>query len=137
MSKSYRVLRALHTLEERFNYLKLAGFAFEETFGSARHMNQVIYRSSVWRSVRDQVIVRDGGCDLGVFGHEIHDKIIVHHINPITPQQIEERSLAIFDPDNLICVSERTHQAIHFGDSSLLPKDPIVRRPGDTIPWKR
>lgn len=136
MIKRYSELRKLSTFKERFDYLKLNGVVGESTFGYDRYINQVLYTSRMWRKVRDQVIIRDAGCDLGISNREIHDRLIVHHINPISLHDIETNSRKVFDMENLICVSNRTHQAIHFGDEKLLQKDIVERRPNDTIPWK-
>jgi len=108
-----------------------------DTFGYNRYLTQVLYRSSVWRSVRDEVIIRDSGCDLGIPGYEVVDQIVVHHINPITEDQIEHVDDIMFDPDFLICTSHNTHMAIHYGDESLLPKPMVVRRPDDMVPWRQ
>lgn len=135
--RTYSELIRFSSLEERYKYLKLIGSIGESTFGYDRYLNQLLYSSRRWKSIRDQVIVRDGGFDLGVEDYPIGEKIIVHHMNPITPSDIEEESEDVFAPEFLICVSPRTHNAIHFSDDSLLPKLPIQRRPGDTCPWRR
>lgn len=122
---------------DRFKYLKLNGAVSETTFGSSRYLNQAFYRSSEWKKTRSRIIIRDLGCDLGVEGYDIYGRIYIHHINPITIEDVEERSTDLFDPDNLICVSFDTHEAIHYGDENLLRKDPIVRRKNDTCPWKK
>lgn len=126
----------IETFDERYEYLKLKGVVGESTFGSTRHLNQAFYTSKKWRSVRDTIIIRDGACDLGIGDREIHDMVIVHHINPITSEDLELDRFILYDPENLVCVSDRTHNAIHFGDSNLLAKDPVIRRPNDTTPWK-
>lgn len=137
MNKSYKQMRQLKTFEERFEYLKLQGIAFAETFGRDRYLNQMFYRSDKWKSVRDKVILRDEGCDLGMMGYEIVDAVIVHHINPITEQDILDDTPILYDLNNLICCSLNTHNAIHYGDTSLLPKAPIERKPFDTCPWRQ
>ena len=135
--KCYSELITLPTFEERFRYLKLDGRIGEETFGFDRHLNQMIYQKSPrWKKARDLVIIRDNGCDLGVDGHEIDRYIVVHHMNPITLEDIEEERDVVFDPEYLICCTSRTHQAIHFGDEGLLPKDYVERRPNDTCLWR-
>lgn len=134
--RCYRELKRLATFEERYEYLKIGGLVGESTFGYERFLNQMLYASPQWRRVRDQVIIRDNGNDLGLEGFQIHDHIIVHHMNPITVEQVEESAAEIFDPEFLICCSTLTHNAIHYGDRSLLPKLPIERRPNDTCPWK-
>lgn len=136
MLRSYSELIRFSTFKERFNYLKLAGIVGSETFGYDRYLNQALYGSYEWRKFRRDIIARDRGCDLGVDGFDIKSKLIVHHINPITLDQIESRASMIFDPNNVICVSHNTHEAIHYGDESLLPKDPIIRTLFDTCPWK-
>lgn len=135
--RTYSELIQIPTFEDRYAYLRLGGMVGEETFGIERHLNQSFYRSPEWRKVRREVIVRDSGCDLGMPGFQIYEHIIIHHMTPITLEDLEEGSDLILDPNNLICVSDRTHNAIHFGDKSLLPQLPIERRPGDTCPWRR
>ena len=136
MIKCYSDLRQIDSFKERYFYLKLHGKVGEETFGYDRFVNQALYKSYEWKKTRREIIIRDNGCDLGVDGFELDSFVIVHHINPITLEDIEEERDIIFDPENLICCSQRTHKAIHFGDESLLPKEPIIRRPGDTCLWK-
>lgn len=133
---SYRELLQLSSFEDRFAYLNLAGQVGYETFGSNRIFNQQFYHSSEWRRTRNGIILRDNACDLGVPGYEIHSRIYIHHINPITFEDIEFNSEALLDPENLICVSKQTHDAIHYGSESSLPKLPIERVPGDTCPWR-
>lgn len=135
--KCYSELIKLPTFLERFRYLELSGKVGEETFGHERHLNQVLYRSSEWRRFRRDIIIRDSGCDLACEGFDIVDKILIHHINPITVEDVLSRSQSIFDPENVIVTSFDTHNAIHFGDESLLCVGPIERRPNDTCPWKR
>ena len=136
MSKSYRELIRLKTFEERFEYLKTNSVIGEATFGSHRWLNQVLYTSPEWRQFRRQVIIRDNGCDLGMEGYSVDgDRIIIHHINPLTIEDVQNRDRKIFDMDNVICVSDRTHKAIHYGDKDLLPAVPIERHPGDTLCW--
>ncbi len=136
MILSYSELITLPTFEERYRYLRRSGIVGEETFGSHRYLNQTLYRSPEWRQVRNNVIIRDNGCDLGMEGYEIRDRVYIHHINPITMDDILDRSPVIFDMDNLICVSFNTHQAIHYGDESLLPIISFTERtPGDTKLW--
>ena len=134
--RCYRELKRLSTFQERYEYLRIGGMVGESTFGFERYLNQMLYNSAVWRKVRDQVIIRDNGCDLGIEGFQIHDHILVHHMNPITVQQIEESAAEIFDPEFLICCSYQTHNAIHYGDKELLPQLPIERQPNDMCPWK-
>lgn len=134
--KSYHELRQYETFLDRYNYLKLVGKVGVETFGFDRYLNQILYRSRKWRRARDEVIIRDNGCDLGVDGYEINDLIIVHHMNPITLEDVENEEDWIFDPEYLVCCSKRTHNAIHYGDESQLPRLPVERRPYDTCPWK-
>lgn len=134
--KSYRNLILLPTILDRFEYLRIKANVGDPTFGFDRFINQDFYQSREWRQVRMKVIARDEGCDLGMPDYPIGGKVIIHHINPITAEDIENASDLLFDLDNLICVSESTHQAIHFGDETLLPAEPIIRRPGDTCPWR-
>ena len=134
--KCYRELSRLKTFEERFEYLKLVGVVGESTFGYDRFLNQMLYISKEWRRVRNNIIIRDNGCDLGVEGYEIPDMIIVHHMNPISIEDLKEFSEDVLNPEYLICVSHNTHNAIHYGDKSLLPIETIERKPGDTCPWK-
>lgn len=137
MSKSYSKLMELSTFKERFNYLRLSNMVGQETFGYERYLNQVFYKSPEWRSLRNQITMRDNGCDLGIEGHEIFGHVYIHHINPITPKDIRERSGKLFDPENLICVSHKTHNAIHYGDDTIIDSDPIIRSVNDTCPWKK
>ena len=137
LHRSYRELVRLPTFQERYEYLRLSGIVGQATFGSDRYLNQALYTSPEWKSFRNRIIIRDNGCDLGIEGRDVlGDRIIIHHINPLTVEDVEKRSPVIFDPDNVICVSHNTHQAIHYGDRSLLPKDPVERTPNDTCPWK-
>lgn len=133
--RRYSELVHLLTLKERYEYLKLAGRVGESTFGFDRYLNQTLYRTSKWRKVRRDVIIRDEGRDLGVEGFEINDLIIVHHMNPISIEDVENENPEIFNPEFLICCSKLTHNAIHYGDERLLPQLPIERKPGDTKLW--
>lgn len=135
--RTYSELSKLKTFKERFTYLRLNGFVGKETFGFDRYLNQVFYKSAKWRSIRDFVIVRDNGCDLGIEGREIYGKIIIHHMNPITSQDIEQESDFLLDPEFLISTVHETHNAIHYGDENLLILAPIERKPNDTCPWRR
>jgi hypothetical protein len=135
MIRRYAELRRINSFEERFAYLKLNGVVGKSTFGFDRWVNQAFYTSAQWRQVRHEIIVRDNGCDLGVEGHELHERIIIHHMNPMAVLDIESGDPAILDPEFLISVSHATHNAIHYGDESLLPKPPVERRPGDTNLW--
>lgn len=136
MIKTYRELIRLETFEERFEYLRLGGVVGHETFGFDRYVNQTFYKSKEWRRTRHDIIVRDSACDLGILDREIYDRIIIHHINPITIEDIENRNSCTLDPNNLICVSHQTSNAIHYGDKNLLMTLPTERRRGDTCPWK-
>ena len=135
MTKTYRELTRLRTFEERYEYLKIGGAVGRETFGFDRYLNQSFYRSREWRHCRNDIIVRDDGCDLGIEDRQIFGRIIVHHINPITLEDIEYARDCVFDHNNLICTSHNTSNAIHFGDASLLPTLPKERRKGDTSLW--
>lgn len=129
-------MRSFSTFIERFNYLKLNGKVGIETFGFDRYLNQVLYCSQEWKRFRRQVIIRDNGCIFGLDGYNINGRLIVHHINPITLEQIEQRDPMIFSMENVVCVTHNVHEAIHYGDESLIPTDPIIRKPNDTCPWK-
>ncbi len=136
--KTYSELITLPTFEERYEYLRLDGIVCEETFGFDRYINQEFYqRSQEWKRIRDQVIIRDQGCDLGIEGREIRGKIIVHHMNPITKEDILTRSDFLLNPEYLICTLKSTHDAIHYGDENLLIKEPIIRTANDTCPWRK
>lgn len=135
MIRTYSDLRRLETFQERYEYLRLNGRVGADTFGFDRYLNQQLYRSERWKMTRRGIIIRDNGCDLGIEGYEIVDKIIIHHMNPLTIEDLMELRDSIFDPEFLICVSHRTHEAIHYGDATLLPKIPAARRPGDTKFW--
>lgn len=135
--KRYSELILLPTFEERYKYLQLNGVIGDETFGFDRYINQMFYRSQEWKQVRDYVIVRDNGCDLGIEGHEIRGKILIHHMNPIGIKDIQQVNKFLLDPEYLITTMLSTHNAIHYGDESLLMKDPIERSKNDTCPWKR
>lgn len=137
MIRTYSELIKLKTFKDRFEYLKLDGIVGEETFGFDRYMNQIFYKSREWTSVRRAVIIRDNGCDLGVEGYEIHGKILIHHMNPINLSDIVHKTDELLNPDYLITTVLSTHNAIHYGDASLLPALPIERRANDTCPWKR
>ena len=135
--KTYSELIKLPTFEERFEYLKLNGVVSELIFGSERYLNQMFYTSDEWRKLRNKIILRDNGCDLGIEGFDIHSKIFIHHMNPITEEDILQHSKYLIDPEYLICVSMRTHNAIHYGDISQVSCTPIERKPFDTCPWRR
>lgn len=137
MIRTYTELSRLTTFKERYQYLKLNGSVGTDTFGFDRYMNQNFYRSREWKSVRDQVIVRDCGCDLGVEGYEIRGRIYIHHMNPILLEDIENRTEFLLNPEYLITTTHNTHNAIHYGDESLITMEPIVRTKNDTCPWKQ
>lgn len=134
--RSYSELMKLKTFEERFNYLKLNGRVGEETFGFDRYLNQAFYKTKEWKHIRDLVIVRDNGCDLGIEGREIYGKILIHHMNPITIKDIQHSSDYLLNPEYLISTIHLTHNAIHYGDENLLLKAPIERTKNDTCPWR-
>lgn len=136
MIRAYRELIQIPDYYERYEYLKLQGLVGTQTFGWHRYINQMLYRSRRWKSVRDKVIIRDNGCDLAHPDYQIQSKIIIHHMNPITIEDVEEDRDEIYDPEFLICVAYDTHNAIHYGDRNLLPGPLIERRPGDTCPWR-
>lgn len=133
--RSYSELRQLRTFEDRFDYLSLKGIVGQSTFGFDRWINQAFYRSKQWKDVREKVIVRDDGCDLGIQGYEIFSELLVHHMNPLSAEDIANGESWILDPEFLVTTSLQTHNAIHYGDERLLPKGPIIRQPGDTRLW--
>lgn len=133
--RSYSELRQLGTFEDRYHYLRLRGVLGEQTFGFDRWLNQRFYQSQEWKTVRNHVIVRDNGCDLGIFGYEIHSGLLVHHMNPLTKGDLEDGEEWVLDPEFLITTSLQTHNAIHYGDETLLPRGPVERKPGDTRLW--
>lgn len=135
--KSYSELITLPTFEERFSYLKLDGVVGEETFGYYRYLNQKLYKSIEWRRFKDGIIRRDDGCDLGIPHRDIVSRIILHHINPISKEDILSLSPVLMDPENVICTMLTTHNAIHYGDSNLLIPEPVERTINDTCPWRR
>lgn len=135
--RTYSELITIPTFEERFEYLKLNGSIGLETFGHDRYLNQILYNSPEWRRFRPEIIVRDNGCDLACEGYEIFGKILIHHINPITAQDILNRNSKVFDPENVITTVHNTHNAIHYGDKNLLITEPIERSRNDTCPWKK
>lgn len=134
--RTYSELICLPTFEERYRYLRLEGKVGEDTFGFDRYLNQILYRTPRWRASRDKVILRDNGCDLGVEGFEIYGKILVHHMNPVTIDDVLSDRDFIYDPEYLISTTHNTHNAIHYGDERLLMTGPIERTPNDTCPWK-
>lgn len=134
-TRTYSELRRFDTFEDRFAYLSLLGEVGVATFGFDRWINQHFYRSREWKQVRDIVIIRDNGCDLGILGYEIHRNLLVHHMNPISPEDLIQGEAWVLDPEYLITTSHRTHNAIHYGDESLLPRAPVERRLGDTKLW--
>ena len=134
--RTYTELSKLKTFKERYNYLKIGGVVGEETFGFDRFINQLFYKSKEWLRLRDSVIVRDNGCDLGIDGYEIYDKILIHHMNPITLNDIKFKSDFLLNPNYLISTTQPTHNAIHYGDEKLLRQPAIDRRQNDTCPWR-
>ena len=135
--RTYSELLELKTYKERYEYLRLNGVVGEETFGFDRYANQRFYHSSFWKQIRNKIIERDLGCDLGIEGLEIPGRITIHHMNPVLLNDILNQNEILTNPEYLICVSETTHRAIHYGDESLLPQEPVTRTPNDTCPWKR
>ena len=134
--RTYSELITIPTFEERFEYLQLKGSVGKDTFGYDRYLNQVLYRSPEWKRLRNKIIIRDNGCDLACDGHDVYGKVLIHHLNPITVEDVLARSRKVFDPDNLVCVSHNTHNAIHYGDVDLLVTGPIIRTKNDTCPWR-
>ena len=135
-TKSYSELMELKTFEERFEYLKIKGYVGEITHGGHRYLNQQLYSSNRWQRLRKQIIMRDDGCDLAIPDRQIHGKIVIHHINPISLDDLVRQAAIIFDPENLITVAYATHEAIHYSSIDMLPKDYIPRRENDTCPWR-
>lgn len=135
--RTYSELITLPTFKERFNYLRLDGRVGLETFGHNRYLNQILYNSPEWRNLRSRIVTRDCGRDLACEGYDIYGQVLVHHINPITVKDILDRNPMVFDPENLITTVHNTHNAIHYGDESLLTTEPIIRYKDDTCPWNR
>ena len=136
--RTYSELLKLKTFRERYEYLKLDGTVGEETFGFDRYINQMFYKSEEWKRIRNYVITRDNGCDLGISDRKIVDSVIlVHHMNPITKEDIINKNEILLDPEYLITTIKPTHDAIHYGDESLLAEDLVIRSKNDTCPWKR
>lgn len=136
MIKTYSELIRIPTFEERYQYLKLCGKIAEETFGFRRWLNQEFYHSKEWLRFRNKIIIRDNGCDLALEGFEIFDSIIIHHLNPITYEDILNRNPCVFDPDNVVSTKLSTHNAIHYGDEALISHIPVERTKNDTCPWR-
>ena len=134
--RTYSELISLPTFEDRYHYLQLNGAVGKDTFGFDRYINQHFYRSKEWQRIRDEVIIRDNACDLGMEGYEIHGRIYVHHMNPIMVRDIQSNSDYLMNPEFLICTTHRTHNAIHYGDENLLARAPIERTKNDTCPWR-
>lgn len=134
--KTYSEMMQYSTFEERYAYLRIGGAVGEATFGNSRYLNQRFYTSSLWRSTRNGIIVRDGGCDLADRDREIFDRILIHHMNPVTEDDILDLTDLLLNPEYLVCVSRDTHGAIHFGDATMLPQLPVIRSRNDTSPWR-
>ena len=137
MKLTYSELIQIPSFQDRFKYCQLNGQVGIDTFGFDRYLNQNLYRSAKWRSLRNQIIIRDNGCDLAHQDFPVGKKILIHHLNPITEQDVLNESFALYDPENLICVSHNTHNAIHYGTEALLPKGEIERKLNDTCPWRQ
>lgn len=135
--RTYSELIQIPTFEERYKYLRISGSVGADTFGFDRYLNQTFYKSAIWRRLRNQIIVRDNGCDLADLDHPIYGKIIIHHMNPVDTDDVIYQREILLNPDYLICVSHITHNAIHYGSEELLPSDLIERKPNDTCPWKK
>ena len=137
MIRKYSDLKGIESFEDRFKYLQLFGQVGRDTFGFERYLNQIFYKTQEWKKVRQEVILRDAACDLAILGREIQGRfIVIHHMNPITKEDILERSDLLLNPEYLICCSDMTHKAIHYGNQDLLIRDPVIRRPNDTSPWR-
>lgn len=137
MIRTYQELIAIPSFKERYQYLRLNGFVGKDTFGFDRYLNQKFYHSPEWKQIRRDVIIRDEGRDLAMEGYEIQNGLYIHHMNPIGVDDIQNATEFLLNPDYMVCVSFNTHQAIHYGDESLLPQLPIERRPNDTCPWRQ
>lgn len=136
MIKTYSEMIKYKTLEDRYKYLRLFGDVGKDTFGHSRYLNQDFYRSKEWKRIRNEIIIRDNGCDLGVDGYDIYDRIYIHHMNPVSIDDLVDYNIEkLLNPETLVCVSFNTHQAIHYGDEKLLPQELIERKPGDTKLW--
>ena len=135
--RTYSDLIQLPTFEERFRYLQLNSSVGKETFGFDRYLNQNFYRSAEWKRIRDKVIIRDNGCDLGIEDRLIYGRVIIHHMNPVTDKDVVDLTSFLLNPEYLICVSHNTHNAIHYGNEDLLMKGPVIRTKNDTCPWKQ
>lgn len=135
--RTYTELMKLKTFEERYRYLKLVARVGEETFGFDRYLNQQFYHSQEWKSIRNEIIIRDGACDLGIEGREMSKGIIIHHMNPISKDDLIHQTDFLLNPDYLICTSKKTHSAIHYGDETLLFDGLAERTKDDTCPWRR
>ena len=135
--RTYSELITLGTFEERFRYLKLTACVGDETFGFDRYLNQQFYHSAEWKSLRNEIIIRDNACDLGILDRELNKRIIIHHMNPITKNDLIHQTDYLLNPEYLICVSHKTHQAIHYGDESVLDDGVVERSKNDTCPWRR
>ena len=135
--RTYTELMKLETFEERYKYLKLVAKVGEETFGLERYLNQQFYHSQEWKSLRSQIIIRDNACDLGIPGREMDSRIIIHHMNPITKDDLIHQSDFLLNPEYLICTSKKTHSAIHYGDDKMLFGEMVERSKDDTCPWRR
>lgn len=134
--RRYSELIKLPTFEERFEYLRLDGQVGVDTFGSDRYLNQIFYKSPEWKKIRDEIIIRDQCCDLAMSGYDIHGPVLIHHLNPITKEDILSGTDLLLNPEYLVCTIQSTHNAIHYGDVNLLITNPIERKPNDTCPWK-
>ena len=137
MVRTYSEMCKFDSFKDRFKYLQLNGDIGEETFGYDRYLNQKFYQSAEWKRLRDKIIIRDDGCDLAVPGHILYDEIVIHHMNPLRVSDIRNISDILMNPEYLVCVSKRTHNAIHYGDETLLIDDPIERKANDTCPWRK
>ena len=135
-NRTYSEMIGFNSFKERFDYLRLDGVVANFTFNGHRYLNQLLYRCPEWKRCRNDIIIRDGGCDLAISDRIITGKLLVHHINPITAADIVDRADCVFDPENLVCVSFDTHNAIHYGDESLIIVGPVARRKNDTCPWR-
>ena len=136
MIRTYPEMMSFDSFYDRFNYLNLSGQVGKDTFGYDRYLNQAFYKSAEWQRLRNEIILRDEGCDLAHPDYQIVGRVYIHHLNPVTKKDVLDRSDLLLNPEYLVCVSYDTHQAIHYGDENLLQPDLIIRRPDDTCPWR-
>ena len=136
MTRTYTEMMSYDSFDDRFAYLRLDGRVGKDTFGYDRYLNQAFYKSAEWKRIRNEIILRDNGCDLAHPDYQIVGRVYIHHLNPVTKKDVLDRSSILLNPEYLVCVSYDTHQAIHYGDENLLQPDLVERKPNDTCPWR-